>query len=176
MHCPVTAVIVDLAVQRLSGDDPCRRTPSLQWVRSFHTFLDLFSWARFAVLWGVTYWTTTTTSRKIALQERTEWTAQGCYTCRTEQKAENPTKFSNCMAETWQRTVAVTKTRGQILFSVRNYFSEVICVTLNAHWHQTAESAFDIWGAFAIIVSYITCNGRYKKKNVATTAQQRLNI
>ena len=40
--------------------------------------------------------------------------------------------------------VAATKMRGQMLFSVRNYFSEVICVTLNAHWHQTAESAFDI--------------------------------
>lgn len=41
-------------------------------------------------------------------------------------------------------TAAATKTRGQIVLSVRNYFSEAICVTLNAHWHQTAESAFDI--------------------------------
>lgn len=57
-HCLLTAVVVDLAVQRLRGDDPRGRTPPLQRVRSFHTFLDLLSWAWFAILWGVTYWRT----------------------------------------------------------------------------------------------------------------------
>lgn len=55
-HRLLAAVVVDLAVQRLRGDDPRRRTPSLERVRSFHSFLDLLSWAWFAILWGLTYW------------------------------------------------------------------------------------------------------------------------
>lgn len=46
--------------------------------------------------------------------------------------------------------VAATKIRGKILFSDRNYFSEVVCITTsNAHRHQTAESACDISGDFS---------------------------
>lgn len=43
VDCPVTAVVVDLTVQRLGGDDPGGGAPPLKRVWGFHTSLDLFS-------------------------------------------------------------------------------------------------------------------------------------
>lgn len=55
MDCPVTAIVVDLTVQRLGGDDPGGRAPPLKRVWSFHTSLDLFTWSWFAILCWLTY-------------------------------------------------------------------------------------------------------------------------
>lgn len=43
MNCPVTAIVVDLTVQWFSGDDPGGGAPPLKRIRSFHTFLNLFT-------------------------------------------------------------------------------------------------------------------------------------
>lgn len=43
MAFPVTAIVVDLTVQLFGGDNPGGGAPPLKRIRSFHTFLDLFT-------------------------------------------------------------------------------------------------------------------------------------
>lgn len=106
----VAAVVVDLAVQRLGGDDPRGRTPPLQGVRSFHTFLDLFSWAWFAVLRGVTYWGEETEIKENPNRKQKQSRKQhykedltGEFRVVTHAEQNNRTKSHHAKAIRWQR-------------------------------------------------------------------------